>query len=188
MNDRNVKSLKDKLHRQEHAHQQTLKAKNDELRILRELGPAGGLHRSFPHLLDLLSLLVLVHDGAAVLRSPTFEPRSPGYGDPTGTHAANGSADRARVSQIDARIGSWAEWLRDQLGDRGELDERGPQCWNPDCLGRAVFQPFDAETCAHCGHAFSDFRYKPVYLRERRRCGLRSCEGRDRVGACEHSA
>lgn len=183
--ERQIESLERQLEEAKQSHSRAISEKSREMRRVSRDSWVN-LRGTFGPLNDLVDQLLKAHDAASPLRSAVPSNSGHGVADPTGNGVGN--PDRTRVESINRKLGELAHWIADSMSDRGPLEGYRPQCWNPDCPGRGLFQKFDADLCEHCGSDFTEHRYKPVYLKERRRCRLRDCEGRDRVGACEHSA
>lgn len=185
--ERQLRSLEAEMGRLQLDHAKELNAKNG---TLRDTGLARiDLYQTYPNLRRLTDLLGRAHDAASPLRSGNSDhrPEKGAPPDPTGNLATSIRIDDERTTDIDLKLERLAEWIEDNMGDRGPIDEPRPQCWNPQCLMWGLFQAFTADVCIECEHGFGEFRYKPKYLRERKRCWTRDCPERGKVRACEHS-
>lgn len=146
------------------------------------------LGESYPALDNLISWLTKAHHAASPLRSPSGGRRNYETPDPTGNRATAPGPDRDRLEAIDGKLEDLATWIEDRMGDRGPLDDKSPICWNPECNAKGWAQPYFAEVCISCGDDFGKHRFKPTLVDgQRRRCKIRGCKGRDKVGQCEHS-
>lgn len=172
------------LRRRIHSLEQQLAVKNQildttKLQVLKE---------SFPDLPQLFTLLRKAHDAASPLKSPAGDGRGNGMPSPLES-GADSRRDRDRLSDLNRRIRFLVEYAEDQLGARGPLEEKPPQCWNPNCPAFAVFQSFgagDGDVCGSCGSAWIEFREPKD--RTVNRCWQRICQGYGKSNQCQHVA
>lgn len=181
--DRQVESLKRRLKTERDTHAKTVAAKNRELAALRD---SWQLFDVFPNLEDLLVWLHKIRDAASPLKPASYEVRSKGVSDPTGSSAVAPNADRSRVERVNRDLAAWTARLADYLAPKGRLvdDEISvvrPRCFNPECPARLIPQAFDQEQCYECKMEFTAFREKPL-----RRCWTRSCAMYGLTGQCDH--
>lgn len=183
--ERKVESLERRLSEERKSHRKQINAKNKALEKAQS-GILFELAASYPHLRDLVAELHRAHHMATPLRSPTGDGKTAETVTPLETGAST-KADRSRLDWIDESIGALAKRISDSLGERGPLEEQGPQCWEADCPARGWFQSFTAEACTTCGTPFG--RHKPTDLtkiKPKGRCWTRGCRRRGKTyyGSC----
>jgi len=182
-------SLRRRLDQMKIDHTAAINAKNKALEEARLGGVLFELGGTFPELRRLVSLLRRAHDAASPLQSPNGDGRGSGNPSPL-DRAASVSHDRGRVEWINGKLVYLADGIEERIKERGKVDERGPQCWQPDCPTRAAFQAFDAEVCISCGTPFGRYK-KPIDFTKmevkKKRCWIRGCPMYNKTGQCAHA-
>lgn len=185
--EREVESLRRRLSQERKSHRKQINAKNKALERARS-GLIFEMTPSYPHLRALVAELYRAHQYASPMKSPTGDG-SVSNEDPTPLDTgASTKIDRSRLNQIDHELERLTKKISSWLGERGPLEEKGPQCWEPDCPARGWHQAFVAKECTTCGQPFG--RHRPLKdltsIRPKGRCWTRGCRLRGKTyrGSC----
>jgi len=190
MSKRDEERLRRRISELEIDHAKQIKAKNEAIEDLRA-GVIFELGQAYPSLPTLIRQLRLAALYASVLKSPTGDGRSGAYTRTPLDQGRSTIGDRSRLKWIDDQLSKITQGITDRLVERGPLPDKGPQCWNPECVARSWPQPFEAEACGSCHEPFG--RYRPLNDLTRirpstKRCWIRGCPSYAKTEQCEHTA